>query len=145
MKSKNNKSKKTQSDLFIRLRSGLIYAIIVIAGSLLGNFATMIMLCIAAGISAYEFYLILRSDAKLPNELLGIIAAVAFPLSYYFFSFKGIIFVCGALILALMFWYVFWRHARIADVCISFFGAIYTGCLLTSLLALRMAIPAEEI
>lgn len=79
---KNNPDKdKTnkRSELFIRLRSGLIYAIIVLLGCLLGNLATTIMLSFAAGISAYEFFLVLRKDAKLPNEALGIIAAVACP------------------------------------------------------------------
>ncbi|MDO5427015.1 MAG: hypothetical protein Q4F54_04980 [Coriobacteriia bacterium] len=115
------------------------------AGSLLGNIATLIMVAGAAGICAYEFYFMLRSDAKLPNEALGIAAAVAFPISYFFFQMKGVILVTAALIIMLLIWYVFWRHARIADVCISFFGAIYTGFLLTCLLALRMAIPGDEI
>lgn len=145
---KNNPDKDNtnkRSDLFIRLRSGLIYAIIVLLGSLLGNLATTIMLSFAAGISAYEFFLVLRKDAKLPNEALGIIAAVSCPWSYYFLGFKGVIFVMLILLLTLTFWYVFWRHARIMDVCISFFGVFYTGVLLTCLLALRMAVPAEEL
>lgn len=137
--------KKQHSDLFIRLRSGLIYAIVIIAGTLLGNLATMIMLSAASGFAAYEFYVMLRSDAKLPNELLGILAAVFYPISYYFLRTTGVIFVTAALIVALLVWYVFWSHARIADVCISFFGAIYTGFNLTCLLALRLALPAEEI
>lgn len=99
--------KKKHSDLFIRLRSGAIYAAIILAGSLLGNFATMIMIAGASGICAFEFYLMLRSDAKLPNELLGIIAAVAYPVVYYFFGIKGDIFVTAAFLVALLVWYVF--------------------------------------
>ena len=100
-------NKSQHSDLFIRLRSGAIYAIVILAGSLLGNIATMIMVAVAAGISAYEFYFMLRSDAKLPNETLGIAAAVAYPVSYYFFAIKGTLFVTAALIVALLVWYVF--------------------------------------
>ena len=99
--------KKQNSDLFIRLRSGALYAIVVLAGSLLGNIATLIMVAGAAGISAYEFYFMLRSDAKLPNEALGITTAVAFPISYFFFQMKGVIFVTAALIITLLIWYVF--------------------------------------
>lgn len=95
------------SDLYIRLRTGVVYAVIIIAGSLLGNVATMIMLAAAAGISAYEFYFMLRSDAKLPNETLGIAGAVAYPVCYYFFGIKGVLFVTAALIITLMIWYVF--------------------------------------
>ena len=99
--------KKQHSDLFIRLRSGAVYAVIILAGSLLGNIATLVMVAAAAGISAYEFYFMLRSDAKLPNEALGIAAAVAFPVSYFFFQMKGVIFVTAAFIIALLIWYVF--------------------------------------
>ena len=37
-----------------------------------------------AGITAGEFYYMLRSDAKLPNEMLGIIAAMLYPVSVFF-------------------------------------------------------------
>ena len=94
--------KKQKSDLYIRLRSGAIYAAVILAGSLLGNLATMIMLAGAAGICSFEFFVMLRSDAKLPNEVLGIGAAVAYPVTYYFFGIKGAIFVTAALIVALL-------------------------------------------
>lgn len=103
MKNKPEKNKKKEkSDLFVRLRTGAVYAIIVLIGSLCGNIATTIMLSLAAGISAYEFYLMLRSDAKLPNETLGIIAAVAYPASFYLFKLEGVVFVTIVFILSLM-------------------------------------------
>ena len=141
---KTKTNKKNRSDLFIRLRSGAIYFAVVIVASLTGNIPTMIMLSLAAGISVYEFFLMLRSDAKLPNEVLGILGAAFFPISYYFFGIKGIIFVSAILILCLFVWYVFWLHARIADVCISFFGSFYWGFSLTCLLAIRVSIPSGE-
>lgn len=76
--------KKHSSDLFIRLRSGAIYAAVILLGTLLGNIATMILLSAAAGICAFEFYAMLRSDAKLPNEVLGILGAMAYPVAFYF-------------------------------------------------------------
>ena len=38
---------------------------------------------VVAGICAGEFFYMLRSDAKLPNEMLGIIAAVLYPCLLY--------------------------------------------------------------
>lgn len=139
------KAKKINSDLFIRLRSGVIYAFCVLVGSLLGNLATMIMLAVAAGICSFEFYLMLRSDAKLPNETIGILGAVAYPVSYYFLGINGCLYATAGLIILLMFWYIFWLPSRISDVCISFFGATYTGGLLTCLLSMRMAVQSGEI
>lgn len=139
------KNKKRKSDLFIRMRTGCIYAVFVLAGSLLGNIATTILLAGASGICAYEFYLMMRSDAKLPNETLGVLAAVAFPVSYFFLGIIGCMFVLAILMFALLIWYVFWLPARITDLCVSFFGAIYIGGSLTCLLALRMAISSGEL
>lgn len=94
--------KKSNSDLFVRLRTGAIYAVVILVGSLLGNIATTIMVAAASGLSAYEFYQMLRSDAKLPNEMLGILASVAFPIFYYLFNVIGMIFVMVCLILCLL-------------------------------------------
>ena len=96
------KEKKKKSDLFIRLRSGLIYSIVILVCSFLGNFTTMLMIAAASGICAFEFYKMLKSDAKLPNELLGVLASVAFPVVFYFFNIRGVIFVTGAFVVCLL-------------------------------------------
>ncbi|MDO5328741.1 MAG: phosphatidate cytidylyltransferase [Coriobacteriia bacterium] len=142
---KKEKKETKHSDLFIRLRSGAIYAVAILAGCLLGNVATLILLTVASGICAYEFYVMLRSDAKLPNETLGILGAMAFLVSYFFFGIVGIVCVALALLVVLLIWYISWIHARIGDVCVSFFGAVYTGFLLTCLLAIRLNLNADEI
>ena len=94
-----------------------------------------------AGISAGEFYYMLRSDAKLPNEMLGIIGAVLYPAGVFFFGLEGAVYVSLALMLALIIWYVFWTRARVADVGVSFFGAVYTGALLSGRVVVRGALP----
>lgn len=134
-----------KSDLPIRMRTGVIYAAVILAGCLLGNIATLILLIGAAGICAYEFFSVLRSDAKMPNEILGVLGAMAFPLGYFFFGILGILTVFLMLMIVLLIWYVFWLPSRISDVCISHFGAIYTGLTLTGLLALRIHLQADEI
>ena len=47
-----------------------------------------------------------------------------------------------ALLLALIVWYVFWMRARVPDVGVSFFGAAYTGLLLSGIVVVRGALPA---
>ena len=83
----------------------------------------------------------LRSDAKLPNELLGILAAVAYPISVWQLGLTGALLVTGALLIALLVWYVFWSRARVGDVGVSFVGAAYTGLLMSSLILVRMGVP----
>ena len=81
----------------------------------------------------------LRKDSKLPNEVLGIIGAVAFPPAAHLWGLAGCMMVSLLLLLALLVWYVFWLRARIADVGVSFFGAHYTGLLLSSFVLIDTA------
>ena len=72
---------KNASDLQIRFRTGVIYIGLTLAGIFIGGWGLVAMLAITAGICAGEFYFMLRKDSKLPNEVLGIVAAMAFPVA----------------------------------------------------------------
>ena len=133
---------KNASDLQVRFRTGFIYVAVSVLCVLASKWTTLALLCATAGICAGEFYYMLRADAKLPNEMLGIIAAVLYPISVFFFGLSGAFLVSLALLLALLVWYVFWMRARIPDVGVSFFGAAYCGMLLSGLIVVREALPA---
>lgn len=133
---------KNATDLQVRFRTGFVYVALSVLCILVSDWTTVAFLVATAGITAGEFYYMLRSDAKLPNEMLGIIAAVLYPLSVYIAGLVGAMLVSLALLLALLVWYVFWLRARIPDVGVSFFGAAYTGLLLCGLVIIRVSLPA---
>jgi phosphatidate cytidylyltransferase len=83
----------------------------------------------------------LRSDAKLPNELIGTVASALYPLSYWLWGFNGVLSLTTAFAVVLLIWYVFYTHARITDVAVTIFGALYTGLMLTSFVLIRGLIP----
>lgn len=141
--SKEKKNKKKSSDLVMRFRTGFVYITISVICLAINDATTALFLAATAGISVGEFYYMLRSDAKLPNELLGIVAAVLYPLSAWLFKLEGVILVTVGLVLALLLWYVFWQRARIADVGVSLFGALYTGLLLAGFMVIRTS-PSLE-
>lgn len=132
---------KNPTDIQVRFRTGFIYIAISVVCILVNDVTTLALLAATAGISAGEFYYMLRSDAKLPNELLGIIAAVLYPISVFFFGLTGALLVSVGLLVALIAWYVFWTRARVPDVGVSFFGAAYTGLLLSGIMLVRMSLP----
>lgn len=132
---------KNPSDLQVRFRTGVVYTAVTVICVLAGNIPMVLMLMVVAGICAGEFFYMLRSDAKLPNEMLGVIAAVLYPASVYVGGLIGAMLVSLALLLALLVWYVFWLRARIPDVGVSFFGAAYTGLLLCGLVVIRVSLP----
>lgn len=131
---------KNPSGLQVRFRTGLAYTLITIACVFAGNIPTMIYLMVVAGICAGEFYYMLRSDSKLPNEALGIAGSVLFVPAMYFGGLAGAMLVAVGLLIALLVWYVFWLRARIQDVAVSFLGAAYTGLLLSGLMVIRASV-----
>lgn len=129
------------SGLGIRLLSGAIYCLLTAACVLLSEITTAIYLAVLCGICSWEFFVMLRADAKMPNETIGIVAAVAFPLAAWIFGGWGIVAVLALLMSALLAWYVFFPRARVADVAVSLFGALYTGLMMCGAMVMRMSIP----
>ena len=138
---KTPKKLKNATDLQVRFRTGCGYVALSVLCILISDWTTLVLLVATAGITAGEFYYMLRSDAKLPNEMLGIIAAMLYPVSVFFLGLNGALFVSLALLLALIMWYVFWMRARVPDVGVSFFGAAYCGMLLSGLMIIRTSLP----
>ncbi len=128
------------SSLFVRARSGVIYIAITVVCVLVSDITMVLMLMAVAGICAHEFYSMIRADAKLPNEVLGIIAAVLYPPAMYFYGLTGAMLVTVAFLVALLVWYVFWMRSRIADVGVSLFGAMYTGLFLSGLVIVQKTV-----
>ena len=98
---------KNASDLQVRFRTGFIYVTVSVLCVLASELSTVLLLCVLSGIAAGEFFYMLRSDAKLPNELLGVVAAVAYPLSVWQLGHAGAHRETGALLDARLVWNVF--------------------------------------
>ena len=131
---------KNPSDFQVRLRTGAIYITLNIICVLASDLTTMLILAITSAVCAGEFYYMLRSDAKMPNEFIGILCAAAYPVSVYFFDIRGIVLVTALPMLAVTIWYVYWLRVRVADVGICVFGAMYIGMQLSALLLIRMSL-----
>ena len=139
---KTPKKLKNPTNFQVRFRTGFVYIVVCGVCVLASAWTTLAQLVAMAGITAGEFYYMLRQDAKLPNEMLGIIAAMLYPVSVFFLGLNGALYVSLALLLALIVWYVFWMRARVPDVGVSFFGAAYCGMLLSGIIVVREALPA---
>lgn len=126
--------------LLVRAGFGLIYAGLFIACLLLGTMPTAIFVAAMSWLCCFEFYRMMRLDGKVPNELLGLAAAILFPLSALVDAvwLTVLIFV---LVLSLGLWYVWSPRTRIADVAVTAFGPIYTGFMMSAIVLLRDALP----
>lgn len=128
---------KNASDIQVRFRTGFIYVTLSVLCLVASGWTTMLLMAATAGICAGEFYYMLRSDAKLPNETIGVIAAVLYPVGTFFFGYRAILAVTVLLLIAITIWYVYWMRARIQDVGISVFGAMYVGMQLSFVVLIR--------
>lgn len=132
---------KNPSNLQVRVRTGAVYITLTVLCIIASDATTAIYLAALSAICAGEFYYMLRSDAKLPNEVLGIVASASFPLAMWLFGINGVVVMVSLFIIVLLVWYVFWLHARIVDVAVSLFGAFYTGLLMSAAMLIRMSVP----
>lgn len=131
---------KNATSLQVRFRTGVVYVAVSVLMVLLGDIPTMIYLSVVSAVCAGEFYYMMRVDARLPNEAIGIVGAALYPIAAWRYGMPGLAVVTLLLMLALLVWYVYYMRARITDVGVSFFGAAYTGMLMSSLILVRQAI-----
>ena len=132
---------KNPSNLQVRVRTGAVYIALTVICIIASDASTALYLAALSAVCAGEFYYMLRSDAKLPNEFLGICASAVFPLAMWLFGINGVVITMAVFIIVLLVWYVFWLHARITDVAVSLFGATYTGLLMSAAMLIRMSLP----
>ncbi len=124
----------------VRAWFGVIYAVVFIACLLLGRIATAVFTSVMSWLCCFEFYRMMRIDGKMPNEFLGLLAAVLFPLSALVspIYLTALLFL---LVLSLGLWYVVSPRTRIADVAVTALGPLYTGFMLSAIVLVRDAVP----
>lgn len=124
----------------VRAAFGIGYAVVFIACLLFGTVSTALFVSVISGLCCFEFYRMMRRDGKVPNEPLGLAAAVLFPLCALVDSvwLTALIFV---MVLSLGLWYLYSPRTRIADVSVTAFGALYTGFMLSAIVLTRDRVP----
>ena len=127
----------------VRAGAGIVYAVVFIGSLVLGVIPTAVFTSVMSWLCCYEFYRMARIDGKVPNEFIGLTAAVLFPLSVLVDP-VWLTVINYLLVLSLGLWYVQNPRARMADVAITLFGPIYTGYMLSAIVLLREAVPGWE-
>lgn len=67
--------------LSVRIVSGVVYVGLFIGCILAGTIPTALFIALLSGLCAHEFFQMVRRDGKVPNEVIGDVAAVLFPLA----------------------------------------------------------------
>ena len=128
------------SKFMTRAVVGVGYGVLVLVCLLMGRWATTALLCVFAWQCCNEFYKMMRMAGRMPNELIGLAAAVAFPIAANIsYLYSGV--AAFLLAIATGVWYVLTPRANISDVALTVFGPMYTSLLFTSILKFRAVDP----
>lgn len=128
--------------LGVRIASGIVYVAVLAACIMLGDITTMLLIMAIAALTSWEFFRMMRLDGKTPNERIGIVAAMAYPLVAYLDS-EYLNTVTLFLVIALCIWYIFSARSRITDLAITLLGSLYTGLMLSAIVLIRTSIDDE--
>ncbi len=124
-----------------RTTSGVIYAVVTLLCLFAGPFTTTLLIVAEAWLCCSEFFRICRMGGRMPNETIGLAAAILFPLAAYAEGLLALTLVIFVLLMACACWYVFTPRATISDVTVTAFGPLYTSLAFASVVLIRKVDP----
>jgi len=125
------------ASLLRRVATAAAYGLVVLGALWWGPLPTGVVFGVMAGFAAGEFYSLERREARLPNEVFGVIAAAAMPVAAALWGLPGLLAVVSGLVAASLVWHTLVSRIRTADTAETVFGAVYTGFLLAYLVLIR--------
>lgn len=124
-----------------RAVTGVAYALTVVACLYFGVIPTAVIVSAMAWLCCSEFYRMVRTAGRMPNEIWGLTAALAYPLAILIPVTDRTLLVTTVFLLGCALWYVATPRANIADVAVTAFGPIYTSLSFSCLVYIRTYDP----
>ena len=134
---KGQRARGATEKILTRTTSGAIYALLTLACLFVGPFTTTLLTAAMAWLCCSEFFRICRMGGRMPNESLGLAAALLFPLAAYARGLSALVIVSFLLLISCAAWYVFTPRANVADVAVTAFGPLYTSLAFSSIVLIR--------
>jgi phosphatidate cytidylyltransferase len=146
----------------IRVVTAIVQGTILIVADIWGGmFGWAAAVAIVAVMCVMEFYAMMRTGHRKPNELFGVVAVALMPFAAALYATKflpaagatsdsqmgavGLTAVVGGLVLAALLWHTAFKQVTAADTASTVFGAIYCGFTLSHLVLLRALDSGAEI
>jgi phosphatidate cytidylyltransferase len=132
------------SNLAARALFAIVAIPILIAIVVVGDIALALLLAVAAGLAAWEYYRIAAAAREAPMEIVGTVLAALIPLAvhaYHAGYFNPPVIALGAVIVLIIFALSIWARGvegrPIGATATTIFGVLYSGGLLSFAYALR--------
>lgn len=125
-------------DIGVRVLTALAIGVAFLGGILFGGpYGVAAVVSVVAVAGAAEFYAILRRERRLPNEVFGLAAVAAMPLSAAAYGLQGLTAVISILVILSLLWHLALRQVRATDTAVTVFGAVYVGFALAHFVLIR--------
>jgi len=138
----------------IRTLTALAMGAVVVAGDVWGGmYGWAAVIAVIAVPCAIEFYTIVRTERRKPNELFGVIAVAVMPFAAALYATTlgpstgasthsqsgavGLTAVVAGLVVASLIWHILFKQVTASDTASTVFGALYVGFTLSHLVLLR--------
>ena len=141
---KGQRARGWTEKLLTRTLSGVIYVVLILGCLWWGVIPTAVMLAAMAWLCCSELFRIARMAGRMPNEIIGLTAALAFPPVAALLGSSYLYVICGLLVILVAVWYVTSPRANLSDVAVTIFGPIYTSLTLSSLAMIRAHDPGFD-
>ncbi len=130
--------------LLTRTMSGAVYVFVIIGCLFWGVLPTAFLMAAMGWLCCSEFFRICRMAGRRPNEIVGLSAAIAYPIVATVYGPNVPLAITCLLVLLVSMWYVFNPRANIADVAVSVLGPTYTSMPLSCVALVRASNPGIE-
>ena len=138
---RSQKARGWTEKMLTRTTSGAIYAIVTVGCLFWGVIPTAVLVSAMAWLCCSEFYRMSRMGGRMPNEIVGLTAAILFPLAPVISPHYGLLVVILLLLIACAMWFVLNLRVTIGDVAITAFGPIYTSLMFACIVLIRKSDP----
>lgn len=135
------KARGVTEKVLTRTTSGAIYALVTLVCLFIGPITTTLLVAGMAWLCCSEFFRICRMGGRMPNESIGLAAALLYPLAAYAKGQAALVIVTFLLLITCACWYVFTPRANIADVAVTAFGPLYTSLAFSTIVLIRKFDP----
>ncbi|MBR3158202.1 MAG: phosphatidate cytidylyltransferase [Atopobiaceae bacterium] len=123
--------------LLTRTLSGVVYVVLIVACIWGGTYSTAGLLAAMGWVCCSEFFRITRMAGRRPSEIIGLVAAIAFPIAAALAGTRMVFCLMCVLLIAIAIWYVLNPRANMADAAMSVFGPLYTSVTLSCIALIR--------
>ena len=132
------KEPRSLSGLALRTVTAVLLGAVMLAVVIWGRDVGLgLLMGLVAGLASVEFYGMVRREHRLPNEVFGVAAAAAMPITAALWGRVGLTAVATALVVVSLAWHVAFRQVRVVDTATTVFGAMYVGFMLGHLVLVR--------